>query len=338
MGLLFFMVTLGASIPQQALAGSEKKPIELSFAFHVPLKASPAKAFSRWAEELSKRTNGELKIKMYPSQTLVKARDAYDAVVNGIVDIAWGAHAWTRGRFPLISVMELPFLSPGTYGGSYVLNDLYKKFPELRAEHNDVHTLFLWCTLPYEIHTVKKPVRKLEDMKGMKLSTQAGAVAVLTGLDAVPVTTPTPKIYMTVEKGVSDGCALAWGAVNAWKLYEVTKYHTNANLGSNTYWTAMNKNTWARLPDHIKKAISEVTAEMMPDTLSGAVTAAMDVGIKKAIDRNQEIINLSEDERARWVKTGDPIRSKWVKKMEAKGLPGKAVLDAAVKLSGKYDK
>jgi TRAP-type C4-dicarboxylate transport system substrate-binding protein len=227
--------------------------------------------------------------------------------------------------------VELPFLSPGTFGGAHALNGLYRKFPQIRAEHEDVHVLFLWCTLPYEIHTVKKPVRKLEDIKGMKLATQAGAVEMVRGLGAVPVSMGSPKIYMTVEKGVADGSALAWGAFKAWKLYEVTNYHTNAGLGSNSYWTAMNKNTWNRLPKDIQAIISNVTAEMMPDTLCGAVSKEMDKGIDIVKKRDHEVINLPSGERARWIATGKPAWKKWVKDMEAKGLPGQAVLDEAVK-------
>lgn len=332
-GVIFVLAAIFLTSPPQALA----KSIELSFAAHIPPKAAPYhSAFLPWAKEIEKRTNGRVKIKFYLSQTLVKSRDAYDGVVTGIADMAWGAHAWTKGRFPLISVMELPFLSPGTFGGAHVLNDLYKKFPQIKAEHDDVHLLFLWCTLPYEIHTVKKPVRKLEDIKGMKLATQPGAVGVLRGLGAVPVTMPSPKIYQTVAKGVADGSALAWGAYKAWKLVEVTKYHTNVNLGSNSYWTAMNKNTWSKLPYDVQAVINEVTAEMMPDTLCGAVTKEGEIGMEMSRKQGHEIMKLSSGERARWTATAKPAWDKWVKDMEAKGLPGQAVFDEAVKLGKGY--
>jgi TRAP-type C4-dicarboxylate transport system substrate-binding protein len=328
--LIIGLAVLFSLTPQQALA---EKPIELSFALHIPSKAAPyPNAFLPWAQEIEKRTDGRLKIKFYLSQTLVKARDSYDGVVNGIADISWGSQSWTGGRFPLSSVMGLPFLSPDTFVGAHALNDLYKKFPEIQKEYEDVHLLFLWVTLPYEIHTVKKPVRTIADMQGLKMATQPAAKAALEGLKAVPVTMPTPKIYQTVEKGVADGSALAWGAYKAWKLVEVTKYHTNVHLGGVPFWTAMNKNTWAKLPKDIQAIITAVTAEMMPDKLCGAVTNEMKQAIEITNKRGQEIINISAAERAKWAATGKPAWDKWVKTMEAKGLPGRAVLDEAVKL------
>ena len=240
--------------------------------------------------------------------------------------------SWTPGRFPLAGVMELPYLVKSTFAGAHVLTDLFKKFPEMRAEVKDVHLLHLWTTMPYELHTVKKPIYKLEDIRGMKLATQPGARAVLEALGAIPVTMPSPKIYQTVEKGVADGAALAWGAYKAWKIVEVTKYHSNVHLAALAYGTIMNKNSWNKLPKDIQKTIADVTTEMMPDKLCAAVSAEKEKGKQQTRDRNQEIYEIPAKERARWVATGKPARDKWVKAMEAKGLPGRAVLDEASRL------
>ncbi|MFC1580725.1 TRAP transporter substrate-binding protein [Thermodesulfobacteriota bacterium] len=336
--IIFTLVAFFTVSAHQALA-SGKKPIELSFAMTIPMKAAPYhSAFLPWSKEIEKRTNGQVKFKFYPSQTLVKARDSYDAVVNGIADMSWAAHSLTPKRFPLTSVMELPFLSTNTFAGSYTAQDLYKKFPQIQAEHNDVHLLFFWVTLPYEVHTVKKPVKTPADMKGMKLATQPGARAALQGLGSSPVTMPSPKIYQAVEKGVADGSALAWGAYKAWKIYEVTKYHINPHLGGLPYWTAMNKNRWNSLPKDVQKVFTEVTAEMMPRTLCEAVTKEGKKGMAISLDRGQEIIDLSPADLAKWAATGKPAWDKWVKDMKAKGLPGQAVLDEAVTLIKKYNK
>lgn len=338
-GIILAMTALFLASPLQTWAQSATKSIELSFATHIPAKAAPYhSAFLPWAEEIEKRSNGMIKIKFYLSRTLLKPRDAYDGVVNGVADMAWAAHSVTPKRFPLISVMELPFLSPDTFPGAFALQDLYRKFPEIRAEHKDVHVLFFWVTLPYEIHTVNKPVRTMGDIKGMKLATQPGARDALQGLGAVPVTMPTPKIYQTVEKGVADGSALAWGAYKAWKLYEVTKYHINPHLGGLPYWTAMNKNTWNSLPKGAQNVITDVTAEMMPKTLCAAVTKESKEAIEISKKRNHEIIDLSPGDLAKWRATGKPAWDRWVRETEARGLPGRAILDEAVRLVDKYSK
>lgn len=324
--LLATLVLLSAP-PAQA------KTIELSFASHVPPKAAPyVHAFIPWAKKIEERTNGQLKIKFYVAQTLVKARDSYDAVLNGIADISWLMFSWTPGRFPLTSVMELPYMVKSTFAGAHVLTKLFEKFPEMRAEIKDTHLLWLWVTMPYELHTVDKPIRKLEDIKGMKLATQPGARAALEALGVVPVTMPTPKLYQTIEKGVTDGSALAWGAFKAFKLYEVTKYHTDIHLAAMPYCTVMNKDKWNSLPKNIQKVITDTTKEMMPDTNCAAVSAEKEVGKKIVRDKGREIYVIPPEERKRWIATAQDAADKWVKDMEAKGLPGRAVYEEAKRL------
>jgi TRAP-type C4-dicarboxylate transport system substrate-binding protein len=327
-GSILMFTFLFFSSPPQVMANS----IQLSFALHLPPKAAPYRnALAPWAQEIEKETNGKVKIKFYLSQTLVKSRDMYKAVVSGIADMAWAQHSFTPKRFPLISVMELPFMSPSSKGGTQVLGELYEKFPKMRAEHKDVHLLYLWCSLPYEIHTTNKPVRTLEDIKGLKIACPPGAVPAVRALGAVPVAMGPPKLYPTVEKGVADGVALAWGAFKAWKLYEVTKYHTNAHLSGLTFWAAMNKKTWERLPQDIQAKIDGVTPKMMPAALTRAVTDEMNMGIEEVRKRDHEVIELTTEEWEKWRAKGKPAWDEWVKELESKRLPGREVLDETVK-------
>jgi len=316
----------------------QAKSVELSIGLHIPPTAAPyPNAFLPWTQEITKQTDGRITFKFYLSQTLLKSRDAYQGVQQGIADVTWVPFSLQKGRFPLTSVVELPYLSPDTFVGAHVLTDLYKTFPEMRAEVDDVHLLFLWVSLPYEIHT-NKPVKTPGDVKGMKLATAPGASAALEALGAVPVTMPNPQIYQTVEKGVADGSALAWGAYKAFKIYEVTKYHINPHLAGIAYPVIMNKNKWNSLPKQDQDIITRITEEMMPDKLCGAVTGEMNEGIKISKERGHEIIDLSPEEFAKWRATGKPVWDKWAKQMEAKGLPGQKILDETIKLVDKYSK
>ncbi len=328
-GTILMTTALFMALPPKVLA----KATELSCALHLPPKAALyPNAFIPWAKEIEKRTNGELKIKFYISETLVKARDSYDAVNKGIADITFFYSGWAKGRFPLLEVMDLPYMTKSTYAGSHVMRDLYKKFPEIQAELKEVHPLWFWTSMPYEIHSVKKPIRKLEDMKGLKIATQPGALQAVEGTGAVAVTVSNPDIYPTVEKGVADGAALAWGAYKAYKLIEVTKHHTNAHLGGLGTFIIMNKNAWNNLPKDIQKVVTDVTNEFMPDMQCDAVVAERENAKTLSLDMGHEIIELPTEERARWVATGKPAWDEWVERMEAKGLPGRAVLDEAIKL------
>jgi len=329
---LFFIGFMG---PHQSWAKSK----ELSFAGLAGPKAEIySDVYEPWFNEIDKRTNGRFKVKIYPSQTLAKAPDVYNAVTNGIADISWCPNAVTPGRFLLSSVMALPFLSPNTFVGSQVLNDLYQKFPQIKAEYKDVHVLYLWVSFSYELHT-KEPIRKLEDIKGKKIAAQAGARDVLEALGAVPVIMPASKIYEALQKGVADGAAIGWAAVPAWRLNEVVKYHTRVSLTGLPFWSAMNLNRWNGFPKDIQQAIMDVTNEREPYTCSRVLTdITVARGIKEAKKLGHEFIEISDEEESRWKATGKPYWDRWVEKMENKGLPGRAVLEEAIRLVKKYDK
>ena len=82
--------------------------------------------------------------------------------------------------------------------------------------------------------------------------------------------------------------------------------------------------------------MTEVTKEMLPDAICRAVNRDAAQGIKAAKERGQEIIDLSQAERERWVAPAKNSWDNWAKEMEAKGLPGRAVLDEAIKLVEKH--
>lgn len=330
---LIILVGLIAFMPDAALA----KTYKLNFASFTPPRAFIyTKGYVPWLKEIEKRTNERVKIKLFPSQSLVKARDSYDAVVNGIADISYGVHDWNPGRFPLSSVFGLPFMSPESQAGHRVANELVKKYPEMAAEFKDVHLLFLWVSNPGELHTSNRPVRAMEDMKGLKIATTATYSRALNLLGGVPIALPHSEYYMAMEKGVIDAVGLPWGAFYAMKIVEVTEYHTHIHMGGAAMWTAMNKNTWNRLPKDIQDIITQVTKEMMPHTLTKATTLEVYAGLKTIKSKGREVIELSPDEMNRWRETVKPLWNEWAQSMEAKGLPGRAVLKDTDTLIQKY--
>lgn len=317
---------------------SYAKSKELSFAVHFGPKNDILNyVLKPWAAELEKRTEGKVKIKFYIGQTLAKTADEYDAVVDNIANLSWNLHAFNKGRFPSLSVLELPFFSPSTEVGTKVFNELYAMSPEMRKEHSDVHIIYLWASLPYQLHTINKPVKTLEDIKGMKLACTPGVAKTIQGLGAVPVPLPPPKMYETLEKGVADGVMLAWAAFKTWKLQEVTHYHTKVDLGSITTWCAMNKSTWNKLTPEVQKIINEISIDL-PMVNSRVVSEHRDIAIEKFRKEGHEFFELTPEERARWIKKTTGIKEAWIKNMERKGLPGEKLVETAEQLLDKYSK
>ena len=316
-------------------------PIELKFYTHFP-PASPSIGLSLkpWARKVEEATGGKVKLTLYTGSTLMSARDVWQGTKRGLADISLGFQGFYPGQFPLIESVSLPFMDiTSAAQGTKVLNALYDEFPEIRAQYRGVKMLFLTTEDPYLLWTVKKPVRTLEDFKGMKLRVSGGPPTEMAkAMGATPVNIVTGEMYEALDKGLVEGAPMSSDLCGALNFWEITNYVTDAPLYTTIFWWIMNQDTWDRLSPDIQEAIMSVSEQ----TGAAIVAAGKDKGMEvlqariKKGGRDMEWIHVPESEVERWRQRCKGVWTQWVADMEAKGLPGQAVLDATLRLVEKY--
>ena len=334
--VLVFLLLLLAS-PRPSLA-AEQKPIELKFAMWNSMQHSMVvEIYGPFAKELEQRTQGRVKITFYPNEALGKAKDQYDMAVRGISDISVFIHGYTPGRFPLAQVMELPTGVPSGKIGSRILWELYEKY--MKQDYPGVKMLMLQTSEPGQVHATKKTVKVLSDLKGMRLRSPGPVqTSVLRALGGSPLTIPIPELYDALQKGMADGALLPFSAVKDFKLGEVIRHHTIANLYVMTSGLVMNPNTWNSLSPGDQKIMDELTGVRMAEKSGDAFDKAAQVALEEAKKANSEIYQLPPAERKAWMEKAKPVSEAWVADMEKKGLPGKKVFEEAMSLVEKYSK
>ena len=335
--LLPSLVIFGCAAP--APAPTEAEPIEMNFAIWVPpMHCWVTDGAEPWAAEVEKQTGGRLKINLFPGAALGKAPDHYDLAVTGTADIAHFNPGFTPGRFPLASYIQLPFLTHRAWASSRTAWELFQKYPELQAEFSQTKLFGTFVTDPVQVFTVSKPVRTLEDIKGMVIRVpgeREGEMVKLLG--GTPAFMPMTEIYQVLEKGTIDGCLVAIEACQSFRVHEVTKYCTLVDISSLYSALAWNLDSWNRLPKDIQTLLEDdLGAYYLIDRISPAFEEMTKVGLQLMKDANVETINLSPDELARWKEQTMPVRDAWVKDMEAEGQPAGKILDEAIKLEEKY--
>lgn len=113
--------------------------------------------YVKWAKKVEKLTEGRVKIKIFPAQTLGKAPSFFDLVKTGVADIALGVNTYNPGQFPLTQMMSLPLLPiPNARTGAASLWELYEKYPEMQKEYEGTKFLHFGCTSPFMLATSKK--------------------------------------------------------------------------------------------------------------------------------------------------------------------------------------
>ncbi|MCB1476741.1 MAG: TRAP transporter substrate-binding protein [Rhodobiaceae bacterium] len=342
--MLKTIVRIGVAAAALALTASLAQAQEFNFKLHQFLPAQsaiPANFLKPWAEKVEKESGGRIKIELFPSMQLGgKPPSLIDQVTDGVVDFVWTLPGYTPGRFPKAEVFELPFIASNAEASSQAFQAYAEKhmgddFPGLKVIAVHTHG-------PGLIHS-KTPVSKLEDLKGMKLRGPTRTVTnMLSKLGAEPIGMPVPQVPESLSRGVIDGAVIPWEVTVPLKITDLVKNHTRA-AGNNglyvaTFVFAMNKASYDKLPDDLKKVIDD-NSGMEAAKWAGQVMDQADVaGEKIAVEKKNNIITLSDDETARWKEAAQPVYAEWIAEMDKAGQDGKALVDEAKALIDQYTK
>jgi TRAP-type transport system periplasmic protein len=327
LGALFVIAVLSLfclCLTASNVSAAEEKVITLKYSNFFPAPHANSVIADQWCKEVEKRTNGRVKFNYFPGGTLTPPPQTYDSVVKGIADVGTSVMGYTRGRFPFFEVVDLPLTYKSALVASRMINELYKKYRP--KEFEETHVMYLHAHGPGILHT-KKPVYKLEDVKGMKIRSTGLSAKIVQALGGAPVGMSMNEAYDALSKGVADGILSPNEALKGYKLGEVTAF-TTENYGSaysSGFFVVMNKAKWTALPKDVQGIIEKINVEWIDK--QGKLWDDIDIeGKEFAIKQGMKYISLSPEEDGRWVKAVRPILDDYVKDAKAKGLPGDEAL------------
>ncbi|MFH1152944.1 MAG: TRAP transporter substrate-binding protein [Pseudomonadota bacterium] len=294
-------------------------PIEISFSNFFPPTHVHGQLGQEYCDAIEKRTNGQVKMTYYPGGSLVAAPKTYGAIVDGITDMGFSVLGYSRGVFPAMEAIDLPVGYKNGSQATKIINAFYEKFKP--KEMDNVKVMLFTAHGPGLIHS-KDPIRKLEDIKGMKVRCYGFSVKVIEALGGVPVAMAQNQAYEALQKGVCNATLVPMEALKGWKQAEVIKYTTESySIGyTSGLYIFMNKAKWASLPKDVQDVFEQVNKEWIP-RFGKAWDEADEAGRAFTLSLGNEIIPQSAEERARWAEAVKPAIGNWVKEASEKGLP-----------------
>jgi TRAP-type C4-dicarboxylate transport system substrate-binding protein len=312
----------------------QAKTINLNYSIFFPATHGQAEAGTAWAREIEQRTDGRVRITVFPGGTLTKANQCYDGVVSGISDIGMSVFAYTRGRFPVMEATDLPLGYPGGIVATRVVNDFFKLVQP--RELNDVKLLYLHAHGPGLLHT-KKPVRTLDEFQKMKIRSTGLSAKVVEALGGVPVAMPQGETYEALQKGVVEGTFGPIEVLKGWRQAEVIKYTTDCyDVGYTTcMFVVMNLDKWRALPPDIQRIFEEVSTDWID--VHGKAWNDLDAeGRSYTLSLGNDIIPLSAEQQQLWRSAVRTVIDEYVVDAEKKGLDGKKYVDLLFDLIKKH--
>jgi len=302
---------------------AQEKVVNLKLANFFPPDNKIAVAMDQWCKEVEKRTNGTVKITQFAGGTLTPPTQTYISVTRGVADLGLSFFSYTMGRFPFMEVLDLPLGYRSGYVGNKLANEFYKKFKP--KELDDVKVMFLMTSPPHMLFA-KKPVKNLEDLKGLKIRSTGTSSKVVEALGGAPVAMPMSDAYDALSRGVAQGIIGPYEPMKGFRLAEVVdnsvEYGT-AYVGSN--YVVMNKDKWNSLPVNTQKIIEQLNVEWVEKM--GKLWDELDKEGKDVfLQKGGKVVVLTKEENARWAARLRPMLDEYVKNMKAKGLPGEEAL------------
>jgi TRAP-type C4-dicarboxylate transport system substrate-binding protein len=303
---------------------AQENVIELKYSIFFPPVHIQCQTADEWAKEIEKRTDGKVKITIYPAGQLTKAPQCYEGVVNGISDLGMSCFAYTSGRFPLLEGLDLPLGYPDGLTATRIATQMVEKYAP--KEVDDVHILYVHAHGP-GILASKKPVSKLEDVKGMKIRATGLSANIVTALGGIPVAMSQGDTGEALQKGVVEATFCPVETLKGWKQGEAIDSVTDSSvIGYTTaMFVAMNKQKWESLPADIQKVFTEVSKEWV-DKHGQAWDQADKDGYAFIKELNHPVIKLSAEEQQKWKQAVTPVLENYIAKAKEKNLPGQELV------------
>ena len=311
-------------------AAFAQAPIVIKFSHVVANDTPKGKGAIRFKELAEQRTNGRVKVEIYPNSQLYKDKEEMEALQLGSVQML----APSLAKFgPLgakeFEVFDLPFLFKDTASFRAVTDgplgaELFKKL-----EPKGIKGLAYWDN-GFHIMSANKPLHTVADFKGMKMRIQSSKVldAQMRALGAIPQVMAFSELYQALQTGVVDGTEGVPSNFLTQKISEVQKHMTLSNHGHLAYAVIVNKKFWDGLPADIRTQLEGAIKDATVYANAIAATENATALDKIKASGKVTVYTPTAAELNEWKKALMPVH----KEMESR--VGKATIDAAYKAAG----
>ena len=282
-----------------------------------------------WADAVAEATEDRVTVRFLP-KPLGPPPAHFDLAAEGVADITYGLHSFTRDdRFLRSRIGQFSFLGDSAEATSIAYWNIYAGDLDAQSEHQGVKLLGLFVHGPGMFHNNKRKIESIKDFAGLKIRTPGGYIANLaTDLGITTQFMGPGQVFEKLSTGVIDGVTFPIEALKAFKLTDHLTHTMNISGGLyNTSWfLVMNDDKWNGISDADKTAIESVSGAAFAamagktwdaaDAAGAAYTAATDVVV---YDAPQSVADAIKG-------FADAHEAAWAEAVAATGFDGSAAL------------
>ena len=311
---------VGAS-PAQA-----QQPIEIKFSHVVTPDTPKGRAAERFKQLAEQRTQGRVKVEIYPNGMLYKDKEEIEALQLGSVQmLAPSCSKLGPLGVKEFEVFDIPYRFPDQASFDRFESGPIARRLMAKLESKGITGLAFWDN-GFKVFSANRPINRPADLKGLKMRIQSSRVieAQIRALDAIPQVIAFSDAYQALETGVVDGTENTWSNMYTQRMHEVQKYAVDTYHGYLGYAVIVNAKFWTGLPPDIRAALESAMKDATQYEHEIATKDNEDAMAAIEKSGHTKIIHLSPEQRAAWVKALLPVRS------EIAGRLGKDIMDEFV--------
>jgi len=267
-----------------------------------------------FASKIQERTKGELEIKVNVGGALgFKGPELLRVVRDGLVQISDMLCSGVAGDEPIFAITTLPFLVRG-FKEARLLNDIARPYYDKAVETKWNQKIVYMAPWPAAGLWTKKPVKSVEDMKGLKTRTyDKNGALVVKATGGTPYPLPFSEVYSALATGLIDSVITSTPTAVDAKFWEVLKYFARIDVTQAMDMVNVNLKAFKALSPDLQKVILE-TGKEMEDYMWGWVEKLDKEMEKKCNDNGIESLPVSEAFLDELAKITRDIRKEWLEK------------------------
>jgi TRAP-type C4-dicarboxylate transport system substrate-binding protein len=308
-----------------------KEVVTLRFAVPYPAGDEMCMHLDEMIKQFNEAAGGEYQMKLYPSETLVKIPEMFDAVRTGAVEMASVAAGIFAGIDQRLGAGGLPFLLNNVQANAAICEPLTPLYSELYAEYNH-KVINCYQTDGLEVHS-KKPIKTLEDWNGLLIAAidpECAKLAEILGAGSVVI--PWTEVYSSLEKGVVDATFHSTEFALIGKLTDVSSFTLMVFAIPTVLVTSINMDVWNAMPKDVQDTLLDLGQWSMQNRNEYFISQH-DVKIETLRDLGQEVYIVPKAERDKWVELARPYLEE---RLAAMGDFGQKVKQIADEVNRQY--
>lgn len=298
---------LAAALP---LAAHAQQAIKLTLG-HGAAPGNPRhEAAVKFAELVKARSGGRIDVQVAHSAQLGDDAAMVTAIRTGALDMSANSQGAVSAAVPDYAAYGMPFMFTSPAQAFKLLDGPLGQELAQKSADKGMVVLGYWDNGIRHMTNAKRPITRVEDMKGLKMRVPPDAtlVDIMQALGADPQQIKFAELYVALQQGVVDGQENPLANIHASKIYEVQKHLALTSHQFQMTPFLMSKRSWDRLPEADRKLLQEAAAEATQLQRK----MAQEVDEKLLAELKAKGVQVTTVDKAAFAKATAAIDEKWL--------------------------